>query len=60
MNNNKLEEIALNLRKKIIAISYISKAHHIGSELSCIDILVALYFNIMNIRILIINEYEGI
>ena len=38
-----LEEIALNLRKKIIEISYISKSHHIGSELSCVDILVSLY-----------------
>ena len=47
--NNELEEIALNLRKKIIEISYISGAHHIGSELSCIDILVSLYFKIMNI-----------
>ena len=47
--NTELEEIALNLRKKIIEISYISKAHHIGSELSCIDILVSLYFKIMNI-----------
>ncbi len=44
-----LKEIALNLRKKIIEISYISKAHHVGSELSCIDILVSLYFKIMNI-----------
>jgi len=47
--NTELEEIALNLRKKIIEISYKSKAHHIGSELSCIDILVSLYFKIMNI-----------
>ena len=49
MKNNELKEIALNLRKKIIEISYISKAHHIGSELSCIDILVSLYFKIMNV-----------
>lgn len=49
MKNKELEEIALDLRKKIIEISYISKAHHVGSELSCIDILVALYFKIMNV-----------
>ena len=49
MNNKELKEIALNLRKKIIEISYISKAHHVGSELSCIDILVSLYFKIMNV-----------
>ena len=47
--NNELEKISFFLRKKIIEISYQAKAHHIGSELSCIDILVALYFNIMNI-----------
>ena len=48
--NNELEKISFFLRKKIIEISYQTKAHHIGSELSCIDILVALYFNIMNIN----------
>ena len=48
--NMELEEIALNLRKKIIEISYLSKSHHIGSELSCIDILVSLYFKIMKIE----------
>ena len=48
-NINKLNEISFSLRKKIIDISYQTKAHHIGSELSCIDILVALYYEIMNI-----------
>ena len=47
---NDLNKIFFFLRKKIIEISYQAKAHHIGSELSCIDILVALYFNIMNIN----------
>ena len=49
MKNKELEEIALNLRKKIIEISYVSKAHLVGSELSCIDILVSLFFKIMNV-----------
>ena len=44
-----LKKIAYELRKDIIEISYESKAHHIGSEFSCIDILTSLYFNIMNI-----------
>ena len=48
---NELNKIAFYLRKKIIEISYQTKAHHIGSELSCIDILVALYFSIMNINV---------
>ena len=44
-----LIKISSQLRKKIVEISYHSKAHHIGSAMSCIDILAALYFNIMNI-----------
>jgi transketolase len=36
------------LKKEIIEISYIKKAHHIGSCLSCIDIMVALFFGTMN------------
>ena len=47
---DKLKKISFFLRKKIIEISYQAKAHHIGGELSCIDILVALYFKIMNIN----------
>ncbi len=42
-----LSKIAIFLKKKIIDISYVKKAHHIGSCLSCIDILVALFFGIM-------------
>ena len=45
----KMNQTSEVLRKKIIEISYLSKAHHIGSAMSCIDVLVALYFNIMNI-----------
>ena len=52
----KLEKITKELRKEIIRISYIKKAHHIGSELSCIDILVILYFSIMNIKPSIKNK----
>ena len=52
----KLEKITKELRKEIIRISYIKKAHHIGSELSCIDILVILYFSIMNIKPSINNK----
>jgi len=45
-----LEKLSKDLRKEIVDISYRKKAHHIGSELSCIDILVVLYFSIMNIK----------
>ena len=55
-NNKNLKKLALELRKDIIDISYHKKAHHIGSELSCIDILATLYFSIMNINPLIKNN----
>ncbi|HEC2816440.1 TPA: transketolase [Campylobacter jejuni] len=38
-----------NIRIKMLEISNRVKAAHIGSNLSCIDILYALYFNIMNV-----------
>lgn len=44
------ENIAKDLRKMIIDISYRSKAHHIGSALSCIDLLAGLYFHGMKIN----------
>ncbi len=47
---NKIESISLELKKKILEISYKKKAHHIGSCLSCIDILTALYFGFMKIK----------
>ena len=46
-NKNKLSKLSLFFKKKIIEISYFKKAHHIGSCLSCIDILVALFFGVM-------------
>ena len=46
-NNNKLSKLSLFFKKKIIEISYVKKTHHIGSCLSCIDILVALFFGVM-------------
>jgi len=38
------------LRKLIINISHKARAHHIGSEFACIDILTVLYFRYMNIN----------
>jgi len=46
-NKNKLSNLSLFFKKKIIEISYFKKAHHIGSCLSCVDILVALFFGVM-------------
>ena len=45
---NNLDNLSQDLKKKIVEISYRKKAHHIGSCLSCIDILVALFFGVMN------------
>ena len=44
IENHNLKLIAHELRKRIIEVSYSSGAHHIGSALSCIDILTVLYF----------------
>ena len=51
IENHHLKLIAHELRKRIIEVSYSSGAHHIGSALSCIDILTVLYFHVMNIKI---------
>ena len=47
MKKKKLNNLSLFFKKKIIEISYFKKAHHLGSCLSCIDILVALFFGVM-------------
>lgn len=39
-----LEKLANKLRLKIIETSYLAKTQHIGSCLSCIDLLVGIYF----------------
>ena len=48
-SDNDLKAISLKLRKKIIEISFKNKAHHIWSELSCIDILCVLFHNYINL-----------
>ena len=45
-----LKEISRNLRKRIIETSSNSRIPHIGSCLSCLDILVYLYWNELNIN----------
>jgi len=44
-----LEKIALNIRKNTLKIANSSKGPHIGTALSCIDMLTALYFDVLNI-----------
>lgn len=44
---NDLIATAKDIRKRIIKMSYKAEAHHIGSCLSCVEILTALYFKVM-------------
>ncbi|MDM8536549.1 transketolase [Desulfobacterales bacterium HSG17] len=43
-----LDIMALRVRGRLVEMSNNSKAAHLGSALSCVDILVALYFKILN------------
>jgi transketolase len=46
----KLEDLARAARREIINAVVVAKAGHLGGPLSAIDILVALYFRVLNIR----------
>ena len=53
MNEYSIKDLFLlsnQLRKQILDISYKAKAHHIGSEFSCIDLLTSLFFNYADIE----------
>jgi transketolase len=47
--NPQIHIIAINIRRNILRIAHSSKGPHIGSALSCVDILAALYFRVLNI-----------
>lgn len=51
MDISNLEEISKNIRKDIIEMVYNAKSGHPGGSLSCTDILVALYYNKMNLNL---------
>lgn len=44
-----LESIAQDVRGKIVEMSHASRAAHLGSSLSCVDILVAIYWSVLSI-----------
>jgi len=48
-NINKLKKISNQARKLIIEVACCSKSAHVGSSLSCVDILVSLYFHQLHI-----------
>src|SRR3972149_5483684 len=45
-----LTQIAKEVRKLIIEVAHRSKSAHVGSSLSCVDLLVALYFCELNVN----------
>jgi transketolase len=47
LNNDKLKQIALQVRKNVIEMIYKAKSGHPGGSLSATEILVALYFGIL-------------
>jgi len=47
--NSELQSIAKQIRGKIIEMSHKSKTAHLGSSLSCVDILVAAYWSALSI-----------
>ncbi len=44
-----LKKISQQIRGKIVQMSHRARAPHLGSALSCVDVLAALYFNVLNI-----------
>ena len=46
-----MKEIAKKIRTTIIEIANSSKSPHVGSALSCVDIIATLYFKILNIKL---------
>jgi transketolase len=48
-NSDNLETIARQIRGQVVLMSHKTGAAHLGSSLSCVDILVALYWKILRI-----------
>ena len=49
VRSSELKKIANQIRFKIIELSHTAKSAHLGSCLSCVDILVSLYYHALNI-----------
>lgn len=43
-----LELLAEKSRKRLVEVVYAAKAGHIGGDLSCLNVMTALYFHTMN------------
>ena len=44
-----MEKMAADIRWQIIEMSHFGKAPHLGSSLSCVDLVVAAYFHFLRI-----------
>lgn len=49
MDLHELKSIAAEIRVKLVEMSHNSRAAHLGSSLSCVDILIALYWKVLSI-----------
>lgn len=47
MNAKQLELLAEKNRKRLVEVVYAAKAGHIGGDLSCLNVMTALYFEVM-------------
>ncbi len=47
MNVKELELLAEKNRKRLVEVVYAAKAGHIGGDLSCLNVMTVLYFNVM-------------
>jgi transketolase len=48
-DRTELEAVAARIRGRLVALSHASGAPHLGSSLSCVDILVALYWRVLRL-----------
>ena len=48
MDTKQLQLIAEQNRKRLVEVVYAAKAVHIGGDLSCLNVMTALYFHVMN------------
>ena len=47
MNVKELELLAEKNRKRLVEVVYAARAGHIGGDLSCLNVMTALYFHVM-------------
>ncbi|MBQ7686474.1 MAG: transketolase, partial [Bacteroidaceae bacterium] len=47
MDVKELELLAEKNRKRLVEVVYAAKAGHIGGDLSCLNVMTALYFHVM-------------